>query len=156
MMKRSKTLKQKDYDILAELVKDGRITYTELARKVGMSPAGVLKKVRSLEEEKIILGYTAILNHEKLGKKLKLLIFVKCSAGKHSIVARQIKKVAADSILEIHEITGDYDVVVKAVVRDRNEAKDLIAQVSSIPHVVSTSTSMVLDTVLERPSIAPS
>ena len=141
--------------ILYELSRSGRITYTELAKKVGMSPAGALKKVKSLESLGVIKGYSAIIDHEVLGLKLKLLIFVKCESGKYPEVARKIASELDNRVLEVHEITGDYDILVKTIVMDRNEARKVIEHIASIDNVISTTTSMVLDTIVERPSIVP-
>ncbi|MEL6793371.1 MAG: winged helix-turn-helix transcriptional regulator, partial [Pseudomonadota bacterium] len=56
-----------DRTILRELARDGRITNTALAERVGLSPSPCWQRRRRLEQEGYILGYTATLNQEKLG-----------------------------------------------------------------------------------------
>jgi len=145
----------KELNILRKLVDNGRITYTQIARELGMSPAGVMKKVKRLEELGLIKGYTAIVDHGMLGKGYKYIILVKTEPGKHTEVAKRIAEVAVDNVLEVHEITGPFDIVVKALAGDQAELNDLLKKIMSIPGIRETNTSLVLDTVKERPSIVP-
>ncbi|HIE23918.1 MAG TPA: winged helix-turn-helix transcriptional regulator, partial [Candidatus Korarchaeota archaeon] len=58
-MQRKRGIGEKEINVLKMLVDNGRVTYTEIAKKLGMSPAGVMKKVKKLEESGIVRGYTA-------------------------------------------------------------------------------------------------
>jgi len=146
-------LSKRERIILSLLVKNARLKYTEIAKKVGMSIAGVLKRVKWLESEGYIIRYTAILNHEKLGKSLLVFIFVKTEAGATPDVAKKISSLDPSSILEVHEITGEYDLLIKAYVEDRRALQSLVWKILRIPSVVTTHTIVSLSTFYESPSV---
>lgn len=154
-MPRMKGITAKEIEILRKLVENGRITYTQIARELGMSPAGVMKKVRKLEELGIIKGYTTLVDHAKLGKGNKYIILLEVEPGKHGDVARRAVELLGNSILEVHEITGQFDVILKVVAGSQSELNDILRKIQSIPGLRDTNTSLVLDTVKERPSVVP-
>lgn len=154
-MPRRKGITDRELNILRRLVEDGRVTYTQIARDLGMSPAGVMKKVKKLEELGIIKGYTALVDHAKLGKGYKYIILVRAEPGKHTEVAKKVVEVAPQNVLEVHEITGPYDIIVKLVAGDQHELNELLKKILGIPGVRETNTSLVLETVKERASIVP-
>jgi len=64
-----------DEKILKNLLVDARLSARQLSLKLGLSTVTVLSRIKKLEKEKIIKGYTSVLNHEKLGYDLTILIF---------------------------------------------------------------------------------
>ena len=154
-MPRRKGITNRELNILKKLVEDGRVTYTQIARELGMSPAGVMKKVRKLEELGIIKGYTALVDHAKLGKGYKYIILMRTEPGKHAEVAKKVVEIAPQNVLEVHEITGPYDIIVKLIAGDQHELNELLKKILSIPGVRETNTSLVLETVREQASIVP-
>jgi len=154
-MQRTRGIGEKEISVLRMLVEDGRVTYTSIAKKLGMSPAGVMKKVRKLEEAGIVKGYTTLVDHSKLGKPYKYIIMIKAKAGKLSEVAKEIKEVLGACVLEVHTITGIYDVMVKVIAGDSEELNMIIAKIHSVSGVIETATSLVLETIEERPSVVP-
>ncbi len=154
-MQRRRGIGDKEIKVLRMLVEDGRITYTGIAKKLGMSPAGVMKKVRKLEEFGIIKGYTAIVDHAKLRKPYKYIIMVKTEPGKHLDVAKSILKSMRESVLEVHTITGPYDVIIKLLAGNSEELNELLKKLHGIDGVRETNTSLILETIEERPSVVP-
>ncbi|RLG46302.1 MAG: transcriptional regulator [Thermoproteota archaeon] len=154
-MQRRRGIGDKEIKVLRMLVEDGRITYTGIAKKLGMSPAGVMKKVRKLEEFGIIKGYTAIVDHAKLRKPYKYIIMVKTEPGKHLEVAKSIQENLKESVLEVHTITGPYDVIMKLLAGNSEELNELLKKLHSIDGVRETNTSLILETIEERPSVVP-
>ena len=71
-----KSLDDLDYQIIAELEKDARISILDLARKLDYPNSTIRDRVHKLEEEQIILGYSAKLNYKKLGFGIKAVILV--------------------------------------------------------------------------------
>ncbi len=63
-----------DEKILKNLLVDARLSARQLSLKLGLSTVTVLSRIKKLEKEKIIKGYTSILNHEKLGYDLTAVI----------------------------------------------------------------------------------
>ncbi len=154
-MQRKRGIGEKEINVLRMLVENGRVTYTEIAKKLGMSPAGVMKKVKKLEDAGIVTGYTALVDHSKLGKEYKYIIMIKTQAGKHSDVAKEIREVLGSRVLEVYTITGIYDVIIKVLAGNSDELNEIIKKIHSVPGVTETVTSLVLETIEEKPSLVP-
>jgi len=80
---------------------------------------------------------------------------IKTQAGKHADVAREIKEVLGSNILEVYTITGIYDVIAKVLAGDSDELNEIIKKIHSISGVMETITSLVLETIEEKPSLVP-
>ncbi|WP_186389671.1 Lrp/AsnC family transcriptional regulator [Stappia sp. TSB10GB4] len=103
-----------DRRILKALVANGRLSNTELAREVGLSPSPCWQRVRRLEEEGVISGYTAVLDHEALGVGETVMIEV--SLERHDPEALEgFGKAMAEipEVLEVYLMAGDCDYFVK-------------------------------------------
>uniref|UniRef100_UPI003BAAB7E0 Lrp/AsnC family transcriptional regulator n=1 Tax=Stappia sp. TaxID=1870903 RepID=UPI003BAAB7E0 len=110
----SRQLDEIDRKILRALVEDGRLSNTDLARKVGLSPSPCWQRVRRMEEEGVIAGYTAVLDHEALG--LDDTVMIEVSLDRHNATALESfgKAMAAlPDVLEVHMMAGEYDYFVK-------------------------------------------
>lgn len=107
-----------DIKILAELQRHGRITNTELANAVALSPSPCLARVKRLEKSGYITGYNASLALEKLGETAT--VFTEVTLGDHHMedfvkFERKIKTV--DEVIECHLISGGYDYLLKFITR---------------------------------------
>ena len=112
---KKKGLDRLDLSILNELQKDGRISYVDLADKVGLSSTPCIERVKRLEKEGYIEGYQAKLNPQKLN--CSMLVFVEISLSYQSKDAfaefnRAVSKLPY--ILECHLVSGDADYLIKA------------------------------------------
>ncbi|MBV0933601.1 Lrp/AsnC family transcriptional regulator [Marinobacterium weihaiense] len=117
-------MKQADLDsfdrkILQRLQQDGRIRNQQLADQVGLSPAACWRRVRALEEQGVIEGYSAQLNAEVMGQALS--VFVLVSLQRHTIDSteefeRQVK--TYPEVLQCFAVTGNADFVLRVVVPD--------------------------------------
>ncbi|PSC05316.1 AsnC family transcriptional regulator [Alsobacter soli] len=109
-------LDQIDVKILAELQKNGRITNVELASLVNLSPSPCLIRVRKLQDEGYITGYSAIVNVAKLGQALTVFTEVTLKNHRQIDFARFVATVEKlDAVMECHLISGGYDYLVKFV-----------------------------------------
>jgi DNA-binding Lrp family transcriptional regulator len=140
-----------DYDraILAALQEDGRIPNAELARRLNLSPPAIHARLRRLEEVGLITRYAALLDREQLG--FDLLCFVNISLQRHTreqvdIFRARIQQIP--QVLECHHVTGEYDYLLKVVVRNRKELEHLLMEeLTPIPGVAHIHTSLVLNEV---------
>ena len=108
-----------DRKILSELMKDGRLTNSELAAKVGLSPSSCWTRVRRLEGDGAIERYVAIISQAALG--LSNFVFVEITLEKHTdkVLDRFGAEVARmPEVLEANLVTGEYDYLIKVAVRD--------------------------------------
>jgi DNA-binding Lrp family transcriptional regulator len=136
-----------DARILKNLLVDARLSARQLALKLGMSTVTVLSRIKKMEQNKIINGYTALIDHEKLGYDLTAIIGV--IAKKDKIVEIETKISKMENVCGVYDITGNTDMLIIAKFRSRNELSEFVKGLSTIPNVENTSTHVVLNTVKE-------
>lgn len=138
-----------DYSIIRELQKNSRITVTELASRVGLSKTPCQVRMRRLEEQGYITGYTALVNQTKLG--LNHIAFAQVTlhdTSSQSLAAfnKAVKQIAA--VEQCHMIAGNFDYLLKVRTRDMAEYRQVLGeQISALPHVLQTSTFVVMENV---------
>jgi len=142
-----------DRQILAVLQQEGRISNQELAERIGLSPSPCLRRVRTLEESGLIVGYRALLDAKKLGLSLMALIGI--SMDQHTPERFANLEAAIADIPEVLEcllITGQQsDYQLKVVVRDMDGYQDLLLnKITRISGVTGVHTSFVLRKVVDR------
>jgi DNA-binding Lrp family transcriptional regulator len=142
-------LDQTDHQILGLLQEDGRISNAELARRIDLSPPATYMRLKSLEEEGYVRRYVALLEPEKVG--FDLMCFVQVTLQLHSLERIEaFRRVIQDlpEVLECHHLTGEYDYLLKVVVRNRKELETfLMERLTPAPGVARIHTSMVLSEV---------
>lgn len=131
-----------DKAILRELVKDARLSYREIAKRIGVSTATVANKVRKLERLGVIKGYTALLDLEKLGYDVAAVIEVVVAKGKIPEVEEEIAK--SCNVQAVYDVTGQSDAVVIARFKSRAELSKFIKRILSMDYVERTVTHVVL------------
>ncbi|MBP2200318.1 Lrp/AsnC family transcriptional regulator [Pantoea cypripedii] len=108
-----------DQKILLSLQVDGRLTNVELADKIGLSPSPCLRRVKNLEKEGVIKGYTASLDRELLG--LGVTVMVGLKVEKHDLEqAGRLREALAllPEVISAYLISGDADFLLHVVVPD--------------------------------------
>lgn len=137
-----------DRKILSLLQRDGRITNADIARAVEMAPSAVLERVRKLEERGVIVGYAARLSPRLVNKGLLAYVLVRTDAGWQAETAAQLGKLA--DVQEVHHIAGEDCFLIKVRTKDTSTLGAILRdQVSSLPNIRSTRTTIVLDTAKE-------
>ncbi|KMN01820.1 AsnC family transcriptional regulator [Pseudomonas sp. FSL R10-1350] len=119
-----------DAKILAALQQDGRTTNQTLADGIGMSASPCWRRVRQLEEHKVIQGYRAVLDRRKIG--LGVLVFVRVTIDRHSEVeARKFEQevMALEDVVACYSIGGDADFLLQVVSRDLDTFADFAMSV---------------------------
>ena len=112
-----------------------------------MSTVTVLSRIKKLEKENIIQGYSVRLNHELLGFDITAIIEIKTSKGKMLEIENEVAKY--DSTIAVYDVTGDADMVIIAKFKTREFLSDFVKKVSAIPNVENTLTHLVLNTIKE-------
>lgn len=118
-----------DRRILSELCEDGRLTMTALAERIGLSASPCWTRIKRLEESGIIDRYVAVLDHRKLG--YGNTVFVEITLDKHDdrvLDAFGAALAEIPEVMEAHLVTGDYDYLVKLVVRDTDHYEYFLRQ----------------------------
>ncbi len=138
---------EKDIRILRILQENGRVSYSEIARKLGISEAAVYARVQKLVKQGIIRNFRAILDPEKLGYQLTAFVAVSANPGKYEKVLRELSKI--EEAQEIYDVTGDYYCLVKLRAPDRETLAKILDRIGSLDGVVATETRIVLRTIKE-------
>jgi len=136
-----------DEKILKNLLVDARLSARQLSLKLGLSTVTVLSRIKKLEKEKIIKGYTSILNHEKLGYDLTAVIEI--IAKKDKLVQVEDELSGIENVCAVYDVTGNTDTMIIAKFKGREDLSKFIKNLSSISNVESTITHVVLNTVKE-------
>ena len=148
-------LDEKDNTLLTHMQNNARLTSAELGKLVNLSPSGVQKRLRKLEENGIVERYATMLNRKSLG--YDLLVFVKVIIQGHTVklIAEFDEAICKmPEVLESHRIIGDADYLLKVVVRDREQLDQfLMERLLSLGSVARVSSYLVLKEVKETTSI---
>jgi len=137
-----------DRQILALLQDDGRMANADIAARVGLSPSAALARLRKLTEARIVRGFTAILDEEKLGQPTTAYVFVTLTHHQRKLAESFLAKVQAiPAIMECYHITGKADYLLRVVCKDIPDYRNLLMeQIVSMPEVESVETMFVLRT----------
>lgn len=141
-----------DRKILATLAEDGRITVTDLARKVGLSKTPCQVRLRRLTETGVITGFRAAMDPAKLGLDHVAFAEVKLSDTREKALEEfntSVRRIP--EVEECHMIAGSFDYLLK--VRTPNIGRYRIVlgeKISSLPHVASTSTFVAMESIKDR------
>lgn len=138
---------KKDQDILNVLINDSRLSYRKIAKKVNLSAATVLNRIKRLEKENIIKGYSAILDYEKLGYDVWVIIQIRISKGKLFDVEQKIAIHPNVSIVYDH--TGDFDATIVAKFKSRKLMDNFLKKIQTYDFVERTETKLILNTLKE-------
>jgi Lrp/AsnC family leucine-responsive transcriptional regulator len=142
------SMDETDLQILSLLQPNSFLTNSELSKKVGMAPSAVLERVKKLEQKGIIEGYPTRIKPDALELKLLAFIFVKTSEGPgNASVARLLTKVP--EVLELHHVAGEDCYLVKVRTKDPQSLIRLMREKFKIPNLLSTKTTIVLETLKE-------
>ena len=137
-----------DRRILAVLLADARTSMRSIAEEVGVALGTVSNRVKRMEAMGVIQGYEARLDAEKIGWTMTVLCGLRIEKGQLMEVQRRI---AEDSrVFAIYDVTGEFDSMVLARVRDRAHLDDLSKTILSSEGIIRTVTHVVLNTVKQN------
>tara|TARA_R110002094_G_scaffold43417_5_gene55534 strand:- start:653 stop:1129 length:477 start_codon:yes stop_codon:yes gene_type:complete len=140
-----------DRAILSHLAEDGRISVTELAKRIGLSKTPTQNRLRRLEETGVILGYRALYDPIRLG--LDHVAFVEVRLNDTREAALRAFNTAVARIPEIeqaHMIASHFDYLLKVRTRDMSAYRRFLGEtISTLPHVSNTSTYVAMEAVKE-------
>jgi Lrp/AsnC family transcriptional regulator, leucine-responsive regulatory protein len=133
-----------DWALLRELQADARLSFSELSRRVHLSPPAVAERVRRLEEAGVVTGYHAHVDLTKVGRTVKAMIRMSCYGPR--CVLRDPAVAEWPEIMEIHRITGDACCILKVAAGSMDAFEQVIDRLA--PYGQPSST-MVLSTPLD-------
>lgn len=143
-------LDRTDWQILAALPQDARLSSAALGRQVGLSPPAVTERVRKLEEAGIIQGDRAAIAPERFGLSLRAFVQLTTSPGHYPAVIALLQE--RPETIEAHHLAGSYSFSIEAVA---SSAQHLEALLGALSRYGQTNTSIVLSTPVPAKAIAP-
>jgi Lrp/AsnC family leucine-responsive transcriptional regulator len=137
-----------DREIVRLLTRDGRMSYTDLARATGLSTSAVHQRVRRLEERGVITGYNAVVSPDAVG--LPLTAFISVTPLDPSAPDDAPERLAnLPEIEACHSVAGEESYILKVRVATPSALEDLLTRVRSEANL-STRTTVVLSTPYEN------
>lgn len=141
-------LDEMDVRILRSLNKGARKSFRDIARELGVSLSTVSHRVKRLEETGVVKGYVPVLDAQRIGYDLVAVVGVRIAHGKLMEVQQRIAK--DPHVFGVYDVTGEWDSLILARFRDRDELNGFIKDVLGMEHVERTNTQLALNTVKEE------
>ena len=138
-----------DRKILAQLQTDGRMSLSDLAGKVGLSPSPCLRRVRILEREGVISRYVAVLDQRAVGLPVSVFVSIKLERQKQDALTQFAKAIARwPEVLECYLMTGPRDYWLRVVVPDLAAYERFVKQkLTRLDGIASIESSFALEQV---------
>lgn len=136
-----------DVKILKALALDSRLSSRQIAKQCGISIGTVLSRIKRMEKEGIIKGYSVLLDHERLGYELTVVSEITVSKGRLLEVENEIARLP--NVCCVYDVTGLIDAVIIAKFKNRDELGKFTKRLLSLPYMERTNTHVVLATVKE-------
>lgn len=144
-----------DNKILTELQANGRITNAELATTINLSESACLRRIRRLEHDGLIKGYTALIDAHKMG--LTTSVFVEVSLKSQSekyLDAFEAAVAACPNVMGCYLMSGEFDYMIRVTVTDTEDYERIHKQyLAALPGVARIKSNFSLRTVLKRTAI---
>ncbi len=145
MNEKIRSIDEKDQRILEELMKNSRISYSELAKIIGMSDVAVIKRIKKLEESGVIKQYTIVIDPSKLGYKLVSITGINIAPQEIFNVIEELKKIEAVKYLAL--TSGDHHLIAVIWARNQEELLDIHNRIMNIPGVEKIYPSILIDRI---------
>lgn len=136
-----------DVKILKALTADARLSSRQIAKQCGISIGTALSRIKRMEGEGIIKGYTALLDQEKLGYELTVVTEITVSKGRLLEMEKEIAHIP--NVCCVYDLTGLADAAIIAKFKNREDLSKFTKHLLSLPYVERTNTHVVLTTIKE-------
>ena len=138
-----------DQAILNALLENSRLSLRQIAKRVHSSVATVMHRLRKLEQEKVVTGYSTQVNYDSLGYEFDALIDVSVSKGKLLQVEQKIA--SHPNVYAVYDITGASDVTVLARFKTRKHLDEFLKKIQTYDFVEDTQTHLILRKIKDQP-----
>ena len=140
-------LDETDVKILKALSLDARLSARQIAQQCQISVGTALSRMRKMEDEGIIKGYSALLDQEKLGYELTVVTEITVSKGRLLEMENEIARIP--NVCCVYDLTGLADAAIIAKFKNREELSKFTKRLLAMPYVERTNTHVVLTTIKE-------
>jgi DNA-binding Lrp family transcriptional regulator len=140
-------LDEVDVKVLKTLTLDSRLSSRQIAKRCGVSVGTALSRIRRMEDDGVIKGYTALLDQEKLGYELTVVTEITVSRGRLLEMENEIAKIP--NVCCVYDLTGLSDAAIIAKFKSREDLSKFTKHLLSLAYVERTNTHVVLTTIKE-------
>jgi DNA-binding Lrp family transcriptional regulator len=137
-----------DKKIMNILIEDSRLSYRQIAQKLKKSAATVMNRVKNLEKEGIIKKYTTVIDYDKLGYDIPVIIELRILKGKLFEMEKRIAKNPNVSI--VYDTTGELDATLIARFKTRKAMDTFLKEIQTYDFIQRTNTKLILNTIKEE------
>jgi DNA-binding Lrp family transcriptional regulator len=141
-------LNETDLKILKGLLEDARFSSRQIAKNVGVSVGTVLSRIKKMEDDGLIKGYSVLLDHEKLGYQMTVVTEITVSKGRLVETENEIAKIP--NVCSVYDVTGLTDAIIVAKFKSREDLGAFTKKLLALPYIERTNTHVVLTTVKEN------
>lgn len=139
-----------DRQIINILIRNSRTSYADIAKAVGLKSPSIIDRIKKLETEGIITGYTTKVNYRKIGYDIMAFIGISIDNTDHIDEFEAHVQSFDSDILECHHVTGDYTMLMKVITQNTETLAKLIKRIRNIPGVNHTNTILVFSSIMEQ------
>ncbi|SFA91938.1 Lrp/AsnC family transcriptional regulator, leucine-responsive regulatory protein [Flavobacterium swingsii] len=138
-----------DKNLLKLLQTDSKKTTKELSSKLNLSVTAVYERVKKLEREGIIEKHVVLLNRKKVEKGFVVFCHIKLiQHTKEFLTKFESQVIKLHEVLECHHVSGDYDYILKIVLKDMEEYREfLVEKLTTLEHIGSTHSTFMISEV---------
>jgi Lrp/AsnC family transcriptional regulator for asnA, asnC and gidA len=136
-----------DLAILRSLIKNSRITISQMSREIDVPDATISNRLKNLETD-VIKRYTMIPDWQKIGLDVTSIIIIQTESEKHESVKEMLSRL--ENVSEVYSVSGEYDILIKVWVKSIKELNQLInTKIRSIDGVEDLTEMIVMERVKE-------
>jgi len=136
-----------DKRIVNVLIDNSRLSYRQIAKKVGVSVATVMHHINKLESEGLIKHFTVALDYDKLGFDVQVIIDLRISKGKLFQIEKKIA--IHPNVFAVYDNTGHFDATIIAKFASRREMDRFLKKIQTYDFIERTETLLILNTIKE-------
>lgn len=139
-----------DREIIGILQEDGRITATDLAKKIRLSLSATSERLRQLQQSGVIRGFTVLVDLASVGRTIEALVDVRLSSGSDNVSVDEVIARLPGVVDAVH-LTGPFDTQLRVATRDVAELDALLVRIKDELEAEETNTRLVLRTIESFP-----
>jgi len=143
-----------DFIVLKQLLEDGRISYSSIAKETNLTDVAIKKRVESLKRRGILNSIKAEINYEVLGFEKPIFIQMRTEVGKTEDIMKKLN--TFDYVMESYQVLGEFNILGKLMIPDIKFAEKFIKDISKLDGIIDLKTLIVLTKYKESNSLPSS
>ncbi|HLD80623.1 MAG TPA: Lrp/AsnC family transcriptional regulator [archaeon] len=137
-----------DFKIMQMLIRDGRMSFSTIAKEVGLSDVAIKRRVERLQKKKVLRGFTAVLDLDVLGLNHPVYVGLRTELPKTSKVVQELTK--SDLVCSLYQTIGYYNVLMKILSPNLKQTRKFIEDLGKIDGVLDVNSTIALSTLKDE------